>query len=199
MWEEIGGGSMQRTASCAHQAAHALLRHGLFREYGIAKMPELSYGKYGKPFLPDHTEVYFNLSHCRGMAACGFGLGELGVDVERVRSVNASLVRRVLAPEEQEQISKALNQEEMFIRFWTLKESYIKATGEGLSYPLSKITFVLPADTEGLIVSNKPEYRFFQCRPWDGYYLAACIKQEDQDSKFFNTIITDFTQLVAIL
>jgi 4'-phosphopantetheinyl transferase len=196
MWDDEKEGQIKQYG---HNQAHKLLRYAIKQEYGITEELLFSYGEHGKPYLKEHDTIYFNLSHCKGIAACAFGIGELGVDVERVRPVQEGLIRKALTPKEQMQIAGASDKEDMFFRFWTLKESFIKTTGKGLSFPLTGISFTLPEQIEGEIPSNNPEYCFFQRKLQPGSYLSACIRKEDLDSKFFYTIITDFTQIPSIL
>ena len=68
---------------------------------------------------------------------------EVGVDVEKIRPYPPRMPRRILAPSEQEQLLKSENREDLFFRFWTLKESYGKALGVGIGYPFREIHFQL--------------------------------------------------------
>jgi 4'-phosphopantetheinyl transferase len=89
----------------------------------------------------------FNLSHKPGCVACLTGHGRaLGVDVEDTaanRPQVLELAERFFSPSE----ARALNalpverQVDRFYQLWTLKESYIKARGFGLSLGLSRFSF----------------------------------------------------------
>jgi 4'-phosphopantetheinyl transferase len=105
---------------------------------------------YGKPFITNHqyTELYFNLSHTQGLIACILAYRQaVGVDVERHRQLHDfnALCQTAFSPLEVADIlslKKRSSQEQRFFTYWTLKESYIKARGMGLSIPLQQFSFI---------------------------------------------------------
>jgi 4'-phosphopantetheinyl transferase len=99
----------------------------------------------GKPILVHPGELHFNLSHCKGLVAVAASAAvPVGVDVELV-SVAAPLdiAPTIFAPAELAWLDALApaSRPEGFIRLWTLKEAYIKATGRGLSEPLDGFAF----------------------------------------------------------
>ena len=133
-----------------YMAAHALLRWMLSEATGLpAARWRFVTGPFGKPELAEPlpgTRLRFNLSHTRGLAACALALHDVGVDVERSdRTVDLSLADHYFAPEEQRLLKAAPSGERrrLFFQLWTLKEAFIKATGEGLSRPLDSFAFSL--------------------------------------------------------
>ena len=84
-------------------------------------------GKHGKPFLLEHPQIQFNISHCKNAVLCGIGSKPLGVDVETIRPMRERVLRRVLTASEQQEILQSESPELCFLRFWTLKESFVKA------------------------------------------------------------------------
>jgi 4'-phosphopantetheinyl transferase len=106
-------------------------------EYGRPEVAELPAG------APD---LRFNLSHTPGLVACGVTAGrDIGVDVENVtRPLTHQIPERFFSPQEVADL-RALpdeDQQTVFFDYWTLKESYIKARGLGLTLPLRLFTFV---------------------------------------------------------
>lgn len=102
------------------------------------------YNSYGKPSLANEfnaTSSKFNLSHSHGLAVFAVACGrEIGIDLEMIREDFATMeiaeqcfsarevaALRTLPPELRTQA---------FFTCWTRKEAYIKARGEGLSFPL---------------------------------------------------------------
>ena len=113
-----------------HHFAHDLLEEMLFKR-GIFKPYFMGEGKHGKPFLLEHPQIQFNISHCKNAVLCGIGSKPLGVDVETIRPMRERVLRRVLTASEQQEILQSESPELCFLRFWTLKESFVKALGVG--------------------------------------------------------------------
>jgi 4'-phosphopantetheinyl transferase len=123
--------------------ARGLLRQALSAYLGTAPRDiRFSYGAKGKPALLGNP-FQFNVSHSEEMAVYAFALRmPLGVDVEHVRPMDdlKAIAQRFFSPGEWAVIEamRPDQQVDAFFRCWTRKEAYIKATGDGLSYPLDK-------------------------------------------------------------
>jgi len=93
--------------------------------------------EHGKPFLPQHPGLYFNVSHSRTLALIAIARHPVGVDVEYLlRHVDyAAVMRRFFSESEREEWSKfsVPSQQHAFFRGWTRKEAILKATGEGIA------------------------------------------------------------------
>ena len=108
-----------------------LLQEGLMRDYGVAGEIRFSFNRYGKPFLADHPEIHFNLSHCRKGVACAIADSPVGIDIEEILYDNA-VARYILSEEEYREVTTSNNKAESFTKKWTEKESYLKMLGCGL-------------------------------------------------------------------
>ena len=108
-----------------------LLQEGLMRDYGVADEIRFSFNRYGKPFLADHPEIHFNLSHCRKGVACAIADSPVGIDIEEILYDNA-VARYILSEEEYREVTTSNNKAESFTKKWTEKESYLKMLGCGL-------------------------------------------------------------------
>ena len=125
--------------------AHGALRSVLGQALNQAPQAiGFDYNAWGKPRLADRADLVFNLSHSQDLALCALGPpGDLGVDVEyleRSRTLETlDLAQRFFAREEYEAIAllpTGRRRDQVFTRYWTRKEAYIKAKGLGLSLPL---------------------------------------------------------------
>lgn len=152
-----------------HAAAHALLEEAL----GQAS-PVLLRLPGGKPVLRDFPELHFSLAHCPGLAACLVAPVPCGVDVEAVRPLRERALRRAFTPEEQRQVRGSPIPDETFFRLWTLKESFVKATGEGLSYGLRRVPVSLAPGPAPRSLS--PGWVFWQDLLPGGFVAAACFQ-----------------------
>ena len=120
-------------------AAYLLLCDALRTEYGITTPPTFGFEDGGKPYLLEHDDIHFNMSHCRTAAICVVDSYPVGVDIETIRRWNDSLVRRTMNACELEQILTSSNPSEEFISLWTKKEAVLKLTGEGISRDLREV------------------------------------------------------------
>jgi len=121
---------------------------------------EFSYGPQGKPALAnEHAEsrLRFNLSRRDGLALIAFTRGrEIGVDVELVRADLPVLEIAETSFSEGELAALRSLPESLrtqgFFNCWTRKEAYVKARGEGLSFPLKQFDVSLtPGDPAKLL------------------------------------------------
>ena len=124
------------------QDAHSLLHTILKKYYGCID-PTFSTLPGGKPVLADYA-LHFNLSHSGPFALCGVGDHPLGVDVERIKPRRPGLPRYVLSDKEWDWFTARGSRWEDFYTIWTLKESFCKFTGLGLTRPVSAIPVPLP-------------------------------------------------------
>jgi 4'-phosphopantetheinyl transferase len=134
-------------------AARALLRTAL--SHYLALQPRdwrFATNEYGKPHIGNADaadQLQFNISHTQGLAICAISRArvQLGVDAEWLLRHGETLSvahRYFSAPEAAALLqTRPEHQRLQFFRYWTLKESYIKARGLGLSIPLDRFSFIL--------------------------------------------------------
>jgi 4'-phosphopantetheinyl transferase len=140
-------------------AARATLRRMLALYLGDEpRRYEFGFGEKGKPFLAGAFAacgLEFNLSHAQGLAAYAFGCRRrVGVDVEVVKPLVEAdeIAGRFFSAREAEGL-RSLRAEEKsraFFNGWTRKEAFVKAVGEGLSYPLHR--FEVSLGTSGRLI-----------------------------------------------
>jgi 4'-phosphopantetheinyl transferase len=128
--------------------AHGLLR--LILSGYLSTVPRelrFSYSPHGKPALTassDQETPNFNLAHSGRLALYAISRGRrIGIDVERIRSdCPCELIAEQFFSPQERAVLRALEAEEVkrraFFNGWTRKEAYIKARGEGLSFPLDQ-------------------------------------------------------------
>ncbi len=143
-------------------------------------------GAYGRPdvvapVLAERLNV--NGSHTPGLTMCGVARGAvIGVDVEQLRNeVPLDVSDRFFAPAEQAAIRAAPPAEQpvRFFTSWTLKESYMKARGLGMSLPLDQFSIELvPGAAPRLHVTpawdDGVAWRFEVLRPTPHHIAAVC-------------------------
>lgn len=164
------------TEKAQSTAAHALLSDCLLlyaqeRQICVPDALSYRYSEMGKPSFAELPEVQFNLSHCGGAAVCLLSPFVCGVDVEKKRPLRPKVVSRVFSEEEQRALRSADDPDLLFTRLWTLKESYVKAIGIGISYPLKKVSFSF---SERGILCSESGAQFWHTE-MGAYCISVCI------------------------
>lgn len=180
----IYAGMIDYNTEAKHEAEHRagirLLKKALKECYSLAAEEgtlSLAVGPHGKPYLKNFPEIEFNISHCSGLAVCAVGDCPLGVDIEKEKPYREGLARRVLSESELRFLAEG--EPEVFFRFWTLKESYVKAVGCGITIPLREISFSL-GEMPRQIRCSQTGFQFWQRKLADGYVLAVCAGTEEE-------------------
>lgn len=157
-------------------AAGALLHHAL-AEAGVID-PVFTRGPQGKPALAGREDVHFNLSHAGQRVLCAVSDRPVGCDVEQIVPIELEVARRFFAPEEYARLLAEPTPEGrqvLFYRLWTLKESFMKATGLGMALPLD--AFAVDPDARPIRVRQgvcPGDWYFREYDPGDGYRCAVC-------------------------
>lgn len=167
-----------------HQAGLNLLRYGLKEVYHLPFSKEdfteeLGKGEHGKPYLKRFPQICFNISHSNGIAVCAISQSEVGIDVERIGTFRSAVARRVLTEKEIEFLETLAEHErgEMFYRFWTLKESYLKLDGSGLARDPREIEFQMGKQADKwLAFCEDPRVWCCQKKLTEDCMMAVCWK-----------------------
>lgn len=161
--------------------AELLLRYSLFQMLGKLVELDITFNEYGKPFLNDRSNFSYNLTHSGKWVVIAYGSGDVGIDIEEIQLGKEDIADVFFAEEEKSYIHmvKGRNRAERFTQIWTLKESYIKYLGTGLSTRLN--SFSVNA-VDGLVtVSNtgiQKGLRLKSCLFDTDYYLSVCSTEE---------------------
>jgi 4'-phosphopantetheinyl transferase len=118
---------------------------------------------YGRPEIVPQKGIpplRFNLSHTDSLIVCAVVLKQdIGVDVENMERKGAmvDIADRFFSQNEVKDLYALPENEKRarFFDYWTLKESYIKARGMGLSLPLDQFSFHIDKN-KPLAISFEP-------------------------------------------
>ncbi len=157
-----------------------LVRH-LISEIKGTKLPEHPFttGEKGKPAPEGYHGVHFNISHSGRWVVVALSSDRVGVDVEKMRKVPEGVAHRFFSEAENTMLQNASDdaqKADIFFTLWTLKESFLKAIGKGLTKSLNSFTIIKTGNQE-YILTNDPEAEDFHLQVFEleeGYKLAAC-------------------------
>ena len=185
-------------------AARAILRH-IIAAYMNEKPEslEFQYGPNDKPALAgelSHKGITFNMSHSHGTALFGVTLErEVGVDIEKIRQDMSiiDLAKRFFSTREYEELMSLTAEDQTlgFFNCWTRKEAYLKATGQGLKFPLDNFDVSLSPGKPAELLEHRTDPE--QVSIWAiseldlGPAYAAALAVEGKD---FSVSYKDFSK-----
>ncbi len=141
-------------------------------------------GKYGKPYFENKPDIHFNISHSDIYVLLAVSESEVGCDIEKTDGIDLKIAKRFFSTEEYSAISSLHNTDEqkrLFYRYWTLKESFIKATGYGMNLPLNRFCISF-AGNEVLVNCSdiNEQYTFFEYNEIENFCVSCCINGKEE-------------------
>lgn len=180
--------SDRRESVCRYknrQAAYVSVTAGLMlqdvarKELGITpECMQIERGEYGKPFIKGYETFCYNISHSGEYVVLAYGDQPMGIDIEEIRDKNLDVAKRCFTEREYEYVTSGYRdgtgklesetEQERFFQIWTMKESYLKLTGAGISVPLNSFE----VDPYNMCVRDT-EYQF-DGRGIADYHVTVC-------------------------
>jgi 4'-phosphopantetheinyl transferase len=169
-----------------------LIARGLQRETLSRYQPAIGAAQWvfdtvanGKPRIAAAQGIaglHFNLSHTDGLTVLAvLRDAEVGIDAEHLeRRAALEVAQNYFSPAEVAAL-EALPPARRHLRFyelWTLKESYLKATGAGLSTSLDRITFDFESHTAQLVDEPVAGWRFAQFHAGSAHLVALALRSQ---------------------
>ena len=197
--EKIVKGTIAAVSRLEHRLGRELLRKGLDDLYHITLEPHeldalISADQNGKPYLTEHSEIFYNITHCRGLVACAFHSGPVGIDAELTGYFPEVLIGRALSDTEASYLASRSSdpglRQESFWRLWTLKEAYVKRSGIGVDTDLKAFSFSPDtSDTPGTglpaaIKCSDPAVSCFQLFLRSGHIISLCTDRSEDSFQF---------------
>ena len=160
-----------------------LLLKKLLAEIGIDNF-EIKLGKYGKAYISNRKNIYFNMSHSRKFVACAISDKEVGIDIEyNDPTIDLNIARNYFYNQEYESIMNAKNPSDEFFRYWVLKESYMKYTGLGFNLDLDNFEIILKDKITLKNDKNNIKFNLFDLKEYklaiaSSYNVNECFEYE---------------------
>lgn len=163
-----------------------LVRVKLAEDFGIGN-EDIVFEKndYGKLYIKGYSNLHFNISHSGDWVICGIDEKDIGVDVEKIKNIEyEEIARNFFSEKESNYIlnKDKKNQLARFYEMWTLKESYVKCCGKGLSIPLKSFSILRGGEDIKLIQDNmnlKCSFKIFEI---DEHYKCAVCSINEKNS-----------------
>lgn len=178
--------------------ARGILR-SLIGKYLKINPAEISfhYSEFGKPCIADNHSLQFNISHSQNIALFAFTKKlNVGVDVEFVNPdiEVKDIAAKFFSPNEVMNLLSLPEKEQTlgFFNCWTRKEAFIKAVGEGLSFPLDKFEVSLEPDKPAKLLATDWEpkavskWSIHSMSPGTKFVGSLVIEGQVNQVKFWN-------------
>jgi 4'-phosphopantetheinyl transferase len=167
------------------------------------KLIKFTYGLQGKPSIENSSRensasyknigIQFNLSHSQNLALYALAIDQpVGIDLEYLRPLKdaLALAKRWFTASEYGEILCHPNPELTFFRFWTAKEAYLKATGEGLRDLKAVEVTITPENSLQLKTINSSrelaqQWSLIELNPAANYVGALGISRSQEARKIF--------------
>lgn len=150
--------------SYREEAVQELVSGYLLREYlGVVHDEQITFQSNHKPFLTS-GEAFFNLSHSNEYVVLAMADGEVGVDIEKVRTCHEPTVKKWYSRQQREELNglKGILKDERFTQMWTEWEARLKWLGTG---------FLEEKDREEILQEKCNMYTI----KVDEYYLSCAV------------------------
>lgn len=152
-------------------AADMLCRNMISEKCGIpAESIVFARNENGKPYVLN-ANVFFSISHSADTVVCAVSENEIGIDVEKIKSIRLKVAEKFADDSEIRYIGEDINR---FFEIWTLKEAFFKCKGTGLGADIKTVGFDI---TDGNITCSENGYDLFFEKLTDGYVCSVCIKK----------------------
>jgi 4'-phosphopantetheinyl transferase len=174
---------LRREDACRSLVGEALARFCIGRRENVpAASIVFQYNDHGKPSADLPGKTQFSISHSHSWVVCALDEGAVGVDIEYIHDHDLDIAKRFFHPREYSEMLylPQAQRKERFFALWTLKESYIKAIGKGLSCPLDSFAIVFERDLPSMQMDENLQPLFFKQYEFGPHYKCAlCLSKPD--------------------
>lgn len=141
-------------------------------KWGFVEDAQIGKNALGKPFFINYPSCYFNISHSGEHIVIAIADSTVGVDIEIIDKYDSKIRERFFSKEEQKYVLDAEDNKVVISRFfkiWTMKEAYVKYTGEGLKRSFKSFD----------VMESNLKKRF-NCFQWNGCYISVCTGESNE-------------------
>lgn len=121
----------------ARLLARLILKNCLVQEGYGASICQWEKDNHHKPYIKGWK--CFNISHSGDLVLFSYGDMAIGIDVEKITTINFLEMMQYFHGEEQLAITKAIDPKKTFYEMWVRKEALLKATGVGIGNDLHEL------------------------------------------------------------
>ena len=149
----------------------------------LQKVLALYHMQDSKVFVDEHGKpkvegLEFSLSHSGNLVLCAVSEEPVGCDIERLREAPKGVAERYFSDAEQAYLShfSADEHDREFFRIWTMKESYVKMTGEGLRVSFEAYEIAMEDTGARVIRHGEMQSCYLSTMELEGHIMSICAE-----------------------
>lgn len=146
----------------------------ILKENGLSE-DHLKYSENGKPVADN---LFFNVSHAGDYVVGVSSDCDVGCDIEKIMDAPIEIAEHYFNQSEIEYIKSESDKNKAFFTLWTLKESYMKMTGMGMSLPLDSFE-IIKTEKEFVLGRSQEKHGFFKTIEFDDHIFSICSEKEN--------------------
>lgn len=146
----------------------------ILKENGLSE-DHLKYSENGKPVADN---LFFNVSHAGDYVVGVSSDCDVGCDIEKIIDAPIEIAEHYFNQSEIEYIKSESDKNKAFFTLWTLKESYMKMTGMGMSLPLDSFE-IIKTEKEFVLGRSQEKHGFFKTIEFDEHIFSVCSEKEN--------------------
>lgn len=136
----------------------------------------IDYINFGEPILVNVPNTYCSIAHSYGLGVAASAPFKLGVDVEKIRKHDESLLKYIASQEELDLFNEE-NEDVLVTKIWVIKESVSKALGVGIAYPF--IDMRIAEEGYGYIITAGAIKWFIKIFQYNDYIIGYCCPSSE--------------------
>lgn len=168
----------------------------ILKENGLSE-DHLKYSENGKPVADN---LFFNVSHAGDYVVGVSSDCDVGCDIEKIIDAPIEIAEHYFNQSEIEYIKSESDKNKAFFTLWTLKESYMKMTGMGMSLPLDSFE-IIKTEKEFILGRSQEKHGFFKTIEFDEHIFSVCSEKENIEDlmQFCENCTTDVKKITLKL
>lgn len=127
-------------------------------------------------------KLCYNLSHSGDYVVCAVSDKPVGCDIEKIKEAPLKVAKRYFCESEVNYLDGAEDKNLEFFRLWTIKESYVKMYGKGLSMGLKNFEVNLEKEVSIIKNGTKEECHIREYE-LEEYRISVCAEEEFFEDK----------------
>ncbi|MEI3542070.1 MAG: hypothetical protein V8P98_04620 [Acutalibacteraceae bacterium] len=131
---------------------------------------------FGKPYLTDYENFYFNISHSGDFVICAISDHEVGVDIQKIKPISTAFKEKF--------VGRKNASLEDFYSMWVLEESYVKFLGKSIIF-LAKNLSLKKQNVYYKTYNIHPNYKISVCSGDNKFYNHITHIEKEKLDKFF--------------